>query len=73
MRRSRISNQKIGGCKSNPEILSTTNGSEHIPSGFSMSTISSIKDVKHKHGEYRSKDHTKEFYECWTKAHNENN
>ena len=47
----------MDGCKSNPEELSTTNASEHIPSDFSMSTISSFKDVNNKHGEYRGKDH----------------
>ena len=29
----------IDGCKSNHEKSSTTKGSEHIPSGFSISTI----------------------------------
>ena len=31
--------EKIDGCKNNPENSSTTKVSEHIPSGFSMSTI----------------------------------
>ena len=31
--------EKFDGCK-NPENSSTTKASEHIPSGFSMSTIS---------------------------------
>ena len=35
--------EKIAGCKNNPENLSTTELGEHIPSGFSMSTISSLK------------------------------
>ena len=35
--------EKIDGCKHNPENLSRTKVSEHIPSGFSMSTISSFK------------------------------
>ena len=34
--------EKIYGCKNNPENLSTAKVSEHIPSGFSMSTISSL-------------------------------
>ena len=38
--------EKIGGCKNNPENLSTTKLGEHIPSGFSMSTISSLKTTK---------------------------
>ena len=31
--------EKIGGCKNNPENSSKTKVREHIPSGFSMSTI----------------------------------
>ena len=31
--------EKIDGCKNNLQNLSTANASEHIPSGFSMSTI----------------------------------
>ena len=33
--------KKIDGCKNNPENSSTTKVSKHIPSGVSMSTISS--------------------------------
>ena len=36
-----IIEKKNQGCKNNPENSSTTNVSEHIPSGFWMSTISS--------------------------------
>ena len=32
--------EKIDGCKNNPENSSSTKISEHIPSCFSMSTIS---------------------------------
>ena len=35
--------EKIDGCKNNPENSSTTKVSEHIPSGFSMSAISSFE------------------------------
>ena len=31
--------EKIGVCKNNPENLYTTNGGEHVPSGFSMSAV----------------------------------
>ena len=31
--------EKIDGCKNNPENLSTTKVSEHVPSGFSISAI----------------------------------
>ena len=41
--------QKVNGCKSNPTKLSTAKLGEHIPSGFSMSTILSFKDIKNKH------------------------
>ena len=35
--------EKIEGCKNNPENLSATKVGDNIPSGFSMSTISSFK------------------------------
>ena len=35
--------EKIDGCKNNLEKSSTTKASEHIPSAFSMSTISSLE------------------------------
>ena len=38
--------EKIDGCKNNPHKLSTTKVSEHIPSGFSVSTISSFKSIE---------------------------
>ena len=38
--------ENIDGCKKNPENSSTTKVTEHIPSGFSMSTISSFKAEK---------------------------
>ena len=37
--------EKIDGCKNNPENSFTIKISEHIPSGFSMSTISSSRAV----------------------------
>ena len=37
--------EKIDGCKNNPEKSSTTKVSEHIPSVFSMSTISSFRSI----------------------------
>ena len=48
--------EKINGCKNNPENSSTTKVSEHIPSGFSMSTISSTKSIENKHDVHRGKD-----------------
>ena len=41
--------EKIDACKNNPESSSTTKLSEHIPSGFSMSTISSFRSTENKH------------------------
>ena len=41
--------EKIDGCKTNPENSSTAKVSEHVPSGFSMSTISSFKSIENKH------------------------
>ena len=44
-----ISYADFDGCKNNPEISSTIKVSEHIPSGFPMSTISSFKSIENKH------------------------
>ena len=41
--------EKINGCKNNSENSSATKVSEHIPSGFSMSTISSFRSIENKH------------------------
>ena len=38
--------EKISGCKSNSEDSSTTTVSEHILSDFSISTISSFKNIE---------------------------
>ena len=46
--------EKIDGCKNNPENSSKTKVSKHIPSGFSMSTISSFKNIKNKYDVYRN-------------------
>ena len=44
--------EKTDGCKNNPENSSATKLGEHIPSGFSMSTISSFKNIEHGHDVY---------------------
>ena len=54
---------RIDGCKNNPENSSTTKASEHIPSGFSMSTISSFRSIENKHDVYGGKDSMKKFCE----------
>ena len=53
--------EKIDGCQNNPENSSTTIVREHIPSGFSMSTILSFKNIENKHDVYRGKDCKKKF------------
>ena len=44
--------EKIDGYKNNPENSSTTKVSEHTPSGFSMSTISSFRRIENKRNIY---------------------
>ena len=44
----------------------TTKVSKHIPSGFSMSTVSSFRSTENKHDVYRGKDFMKKFYESLT-------
>ena len=53
--------EKIDGCKNNPENSSTTNVSKHIPSGFSMSAISSFRSIENKNDVYRGKDFMEKF------------
>ena len=53
--------ENIDGCKNNPENSSATKVSEHIPSGFLMSMISSIRSIENKHDVYRDKDCKKKF------------
>ena len=55
--------EKIDGCKNYPENSSTTKVSEHIPPGFSMSTISAFRSIQNKHDVYRGKDCMKKFFE----------
>ena len=52
--------EKTDECKNNPENSSTIKVSEHIPSGFSMSTISSFRSIENKHDVYNC---TKKFCE----------
>ena len=55
--------EEIDGCENNPENSSTTKVSKHIPSGFSMSAISSFRSIKNKHDVYRGRDCLKKFCE----------
>ena len=45
---------KTDGYRNNPENSSTSKVGEHIPSEFSMSTISSFQNIENKHHVYRS-------------------
>ena len=47
---------KIDGCKNDPENSFTANVGEHIPSGFSLSTVSLFRSMEKDHGVYRDKD-----------------
>ena len=51
----------IDGCKCNPENSFTTKKSKHIPSGFSMVTISTFRSMENKRDVYRGKDCMKMF------------
>ena len=55
--------EKIDGCKNNPENSFTTKVSTHIPSGVSISTISSFRSIENKHNVHRGKDCFKKFCE----------
>ena len=55
--------EKIDGCKNNPENSSTTKVGEHIPSGFSMSTILSFRSIENKYNVSRGKDPITNFCE----------
>ena len=55
--------KNIDGCKNNPENLSTTKVGRHIPLDFSMSAISSFKNIENKHHVYRGKDCMNKFCE----------
>ena len=55
--------EKIDWYKNNPEYSSTTKVSKHLPSGFSMSALSSFRSIEYKHHVYRGKDWMKKFCE----------
>ena len=64
--------EKIDGCENSPEKLSTAKVSEHIPVGFTVSTIS-FKDIENKHDVYRGKDCMKRLLSILQRACNEDN
>ena len=53
--------ENIDGCKNNLENSSTTKLSKHIPSVFSMFTISPFRSIENKHDVHRGKDSMKKF------------
>ena len=64
--------EKIDKCKNNHEYSPTWKLSEHIPSDFSMPTISSFRSIENKHDMYRVTDCMKKF--CgFKRGRNENN
>ena len=48
--------KKIDGCANNPEKSLTTKVDEHIPYGYSISTIWTFDSVENKHSLYREGD-----------------
>ena len=58
--------KKTDGCKNNPKKPSTSKVSEYIPSGFSMSKISSFKCIGNKNNVCRGKGCVKNFCESLT-------
>ena len=65
--------EKIYGCKKSSENSSTTKLSNHIPSDYSMSTVSLFRSIENKHDVYRGKDCKKKFWEVFWRTRNENN
>ena len=55
--------ERTDECENNPENSSTTKVSEHIPSGFSMSTITLCTSIENKHDEHAGKNCMKKFCE----------
>ena len=54
--------RKIDGCANNPAKSSTTKIGEHIPCGYSMSTIWGFDHIEDKHTLHRGKDYMKVLY-----------
>ena len=55
--------RKIDRCANNPENSSTTKIVEHIPSGYSVSTIWAFDNIENKRSLYRGEDCMKNFCE----------
>ena len=63
--------RKIDGCANNPEKSSTVKTGEHIPCGYSMSTIWGFDHTEDKHTLYCRKDCMKKFCDS-LKEHGKN-
>ena len=59
--------QWICQCKINSENSSTAKVGKYVPSGFSMSTISSFRSIENKYDVYRAKDCLQKFCESLIK------
>ena len=55
--------KKLDGCANNPGHSSTTKIGEHIPCGYSMSTIRAFHNIENKYTSYRGEDCMKKFRE----------
>ena len=55
--------KKIDGCKNDPKNSSTTKVTDHIPSGFSISTVFSFRTKENKHDVCRGKIFMKKICE----------
>ena len=53
--------KQIDGWANNPEKSSTTKLGEHIPCGYSMSTICGFDNIENKHSLYHGEDCMKTF------------
>ena len=62
---------KIDRCANNPQNSSTTKIVEHIPCGYSMSTIWAFDNIENKRSLYRGEDCMKNFCES-LKEHTKN-
>ena len=59
-------NKKVDGPANNPENSSTTKIVDHIPCGYSMSTIWAFDNIKNKHTLFRGNGYTKKFCESFS-------
>ena len=55
--------KKVDECTNNPKKFSTKIIGEHIPCGYSMSTIWAFNNIENKHTLYRREDCMKKFCE----------